>query len=82
MKVLKLGSKGKEVEDLQKYLKIKVDGDFGSKTETAVKKWQKENGLKDDGIVGEKTWNAMGIASTDLSETVITSIKLYIICLI
>ena len=78
MKVLKLGSKGKEVEDLQKYLKIKVDGDFGSKTETAVKNWQKVNGLKDDGIVGEKTWNAMGIASTDLSETVITKPTLII----
>jgi hypothetical protein len=78
MKVLKLGSKGKEVEDLQKYLKIKVDGDFGSKTETAVKNWQKANGLKDDGIVGEKTWDAMGIASTDLSETVITKPNLII----
>jgi hypothetical protein len=78
MKVLKLGSKGKEVEDLQKYLKIKVDGDFGSKTETAVKNWQKANGLKDDGIVGKKTWDAMGIASTDLSETVITKPNLII----
>ena len=29
MEVLKLGSQGKLVEDLQKYLKIKVDGDFG-----------------------------------------------------
>ena len=43
MKVLKLGSKGKEVEDLQKYLKIKVDGDFGPKTEEAVKKFQTAN---------------------------------------
>lgn len=70
MKVLKLGSQGKEVEDLQKYLKIKVDGDFGPKTEESVKKFQKANGLKDDGIVGQATWNAMGYASTDLSETV------------
>ena len=45
MKVLKLGSKGKEVEDLQRYLKIKVDGDFGLKTEESVKKFQKENYL-------------------------------------
>jgi peptidoglycan hydrolase-like protein with peptidoglycan-binding domain len=59
MKVLKLGSTGKEVEDLQKYLKIKVDGDFGPKTEEAVKKFQKENKLTPDGIVGQKTWNAI-----------------------
>ena len=71
MKVLKLGSKGDEVEDLQLYLKIKVDGDFGGKTEEAVKKFQKANNLKPDGIVGEKTWNAMGLFSTDLSETII-----------
>ena len=75
MKVLKLGSKGKEVEDLQRYLKIKVDGDFGLKTEESVKKFQKENKLTPDGIVGQKTWNAMGFVSTDLSETVITTDK-------
>ena len=55
MEILKLGSKGKLVEDLQKYLKIKVDGDFGSKTETAVKNWQKTNKLIADGVVGQKT---------------------------
>lgn len=79
MKVLKLGSKGKEVEDLQKYLKIKVDGDFGPKTETAVKNFQKANKLVADGVVGEKTWNAMGFGiTTDLSETTITTPKLVI----
>jgi hypothetical protein len=79
MKVLKLGSKGKEVEDLQKYLKIKVDGDFGPKTEEAVKKFQTANKLVSDGIVGEKTWNAMGFSTTtDLSETVMSTEKLII----
>lgn len=78
MKVLKLGSKGEEVEDLQLYLKIKVDGDFGPKTEEAVKKFQKANNLKPDGIVGEKTWNAMGFFSTDLSETIIQTPELII----
>jgi len=77
MKVLKLGSKGKEVEDLQKYLKIKADGDFGPKTEEAVKKFQKENKLTADGIVGEKTWNAMGFGiTTDLQESTFSSEKL------
>ena len=79
MKVLKLGSKGKEVEDLQKYLKIKVDGNFGPKTEESVKKFQKTNKLTADGVVGEKTWNAMGFGiSSDLSETIVSSEKLII----
>ena len=77
MKTLKKGDKGKEVEDVQRYLKIKVDGDFGTKTEDAVKKFQKEEGLTADGVVGAKTWNAMGIFSTDLSETTHTSEKLF-----
>lgn len=33
-----------------------VDGKFGKNTETAVKKFQAEHGLKVDGIVGVKTW--------------------------
>lgn len=79
MKVLKLGSKGKEVEDLQRYLKITVDGDFGPKTEESVKKFQKENKLTVDGVVGEKTWNVMGFGiTTDLSETITTTPKLII----
>ena len=78
MEVLKLGSKGDEVEDLQAYLKIKVDGDFGPKTEEAVKKFQRENGLTPDGVVGSKTWNKMGFVSTDLSETTLSTSELII----
>jgi len=54
--LLKLGSTGKEVKLLQEKLGLKGDGNFGPKTESAVKKWQKENGLKDDGVVGDITW--------------------------
>ena len=67
---LKIGSKGENVKLLQRFLKLKDDGDFGPKTETAVKKWQKTNGLVVDGIVGPITWNLMGLASTDLSESI------------
>lgn len=66
--ILRLGVKGKQVAMLQEYLSLKVDGDFGPKTELAVKQWQKVHGLKTDGIVGPKTWDAMGLASTDMSE--------------
>tara|TARA_R110001592_G_scaffold87117_3_gene257223 strand:- start:6898 stop:7839 length:942 start_codon:yes stop_codon:yes gene_type:complete len=71
--LLKKGSKGKEVKDLQQFLGLTADGIFGSKTEEAVKKWQWENGLTMDGIVGPETSKYMGLMSTDLSETVYTT---------
>jgi len=79
--VLKRGSKGPGVVTLQEFLKIAADGDFGPQTETAVKIWQKSNGLIDDGIVGRNTWAAMGILNTDNAENLETanalSIKKY-----
>ena len=68
MSTLKLGSKGKLVESLQSFLKLKPDGIFGKETEDSVKKWQKTNGLLDDGIVGPMTWSAMGLLTSDVSE--------------
>ena len=43
--LLKKGSRGSEVKELQKALGEGADGIFGSGTEAAVKKFQKENGL-------------------------------------
>jgi len=56
---LKLWSSGPLVKKLQKYLGIKVDGKFQEGTELAVKKWQKKNGLTQDGVVGPTTWKKM-----------------------
>lgn len=67
--LLKIGSKGNEVKELQEFFKIGADGIFGKGTETAVKKWQSDNKLNVDGIVGPSTWNAMGLADTDLSKS-------------
>ena len=67
--LLKKGSKGKEVKQLQEALGIGADGIFGSGTESAVKKFQKDNGLGADGIVGSKTWEAIGI-DTDSGNTI------------
>tara|TARA_R110002096_G_scaffold517_5_gene3036 strand:- start:3207 stop:3998 length:792 start_codon:yes stop_codon:yes gene_type:complete len=53
---LKKGSKGEYVKQLQYLLDITIDGDFGTKTEKAVKEYQKENNLVVDGIVGSQTW--------------------------
>lgn len=63
------GSSGSEVRQIQEKLKRwgyyngSVDGIYGSKTEAAVKKFQKANGLTADGIAGKKTLAAMGITS-------------------
>lgn len=59
--VLKLGSSGSAVRTLQQLLnkagvKCTIDGDFGPKTDAAVKEFQKKVGLTADGIVGNKTW--------------------------
>ena len=57
--ILKKDSTGGKVKMLQTKLGIEPTGVFGSKTEESVKKWQKQNGLKDDGIVGKVTWEKM-----------------------
>jgi hypothetical protein len=72
--LLKKGSRGDEVKLLQEFLNIGDDGIFGSGTEKSVKEWQTKNGLLSDGIVGPKTWKAMGLderVTTDNSERVI-----------
>ena len=68
--ILKIGSNGKEVKELQEFLEIQADGIFGKGTDTAVREWQQDEGLVVDGIVGPATWNSMGLASTDISEQV------------
>jgi hypothetical protein len=68
--ILRYGSIGTEVSKLQNFLNIEPDGVFGGETEKAVKEWQRENGLLDDGVVGPLTWDAMGIATTDAQEMV------------
>jgi putative chitinase len=57
--LLKVGSEGEDVKKLQIKLGVEPIGKFGPKTETAVKEWQKSNGLTADGIVGDGTWSKM-----------------------
>jgi putative chitinase len=57
--LLKVGSKGDDVKKLQTKLGTAADGAFGPGTEKLVKEWQTKNGLKDDGIVGQRTWSKL-----------------------
>ena len=65
--VLKQGSTGSLVRTVQTKLKRwgyydgSVDGIYGSKTKKAVVYFQKKNGLTADGIVGKKTFAALGM---------------------
>ena len=66
--VLKKGSCGDKVKQIQIALGLNADGIFGSKTERAVIEFQKKNGLYPDGIVGKKTLDVLNLNfDTDLS---------------
>lgn len=57
--MIKIGSKGDEVKQLQIKLGLTPDGIFGIGTESKVKEWQTQNGLTPDGIVGDITWGKL-----------------------
>ena len=71
---LRRGSRGEAVKAMQAVLAglgydlgpCGADGDFGKCTEAAVKRFQRDRGLETDGIVGPKTWKAIGIAEGGL----------------
>jgi len=58
--VLRVGSRGYDVKVVQKIVGVADDGVFGNVTSAAVKAYQLRKGLVADGVVGEKTWAAMG----------------------
>jgi len=67
--LLKRGDNNEQVKQLQTKLGLEPIGNFGPKTEEAVKAYQLKNGLTADGIVGNGTWNKiMGI--TEVSAPV------------
>ena len=67
---LRKGNTGAYVRIMQEALKDRgydlgicgVDGDFGTATEKAVKEFQRDAGLTQDGICGAKTWTALQAA--------------------
>lgn len=76
---LSIGDTGTEVKELQEWL-VKLgynvgpkgpDGDFGSKTYTAIIDFQRKNNLDDDGIIGPLTKNTIKEAINKMSENTI-----------
>lgn len=69
------GSKGDAVKGLQNALKARgydvgaVDGVFGSGTERAVKQFQGDFGLEEDGIAGPNTWEALTVYVVQSGDT-------------
>ncbi len=55
------GYRGDCARQLQSQIGAKPDGDFGSETEGKVREYQKAHGLKEDGIVGPDTKEALGV---------------------
>lgn len=78
----RVGSSGKEVTAIQQVLKDwglfngTITGYYGTKTEAAVRKFQKIKGLSVDGIAGPQTLRAMGISIGSLPSATEANINL------
>lgn len=77
--VMHAGERGQDVRALQEGLNrlgyrdgegkaLTADGDFGDRTRQAVQAFQREHGLKDDGVAGPKTLEAMKQATPRQDE--------------
>ncbi|WP_054028842.1 cell wall hydrolase [Bacillus sp. FJAT-28004] len=72
--VLKFGSEGQNIPDLQfrlqttGYYNLPIDKNFGKGTRNAVQRFQKNNGLQSDGVVGPKTWAKLKKLSVNKKE--------------
>lgn len=73
--LLRYGSRGESVRQVQSRLNElgywcgTADGIFGVNTRSAVRRFQSAKGLSVDGIVGPKTYSALGISSSSSSSS-------------
>ena len=76
---LSLGSTGSFVEDLQTKLKAllyytnTINGNFDLETQNAVKRFQYNNDLTADGIVGNQTWNLINSLYGNINSCALSS---------
>ncbi len=78
--LLKIGSKGATVKELQTQLNnagadLVVDGDFGPLTSQAVKNFQGSVGLVVDGLVGKHTWTKIDIVEIISRISIINEVE-------
>ncbi|WP_081412178.1 peptidoglycan-binding protein [Alicyclobacillus herbarius] len=80
--IIRQGSTGTAVKEIQQQLNKlgfncgTVDGQFGQKTESAVKAFQKAKGLTQDGQVGPQTWSALFGVTVTSSQSSYTNVDL------
>lgn len=74
MEIYKKGSRGEVVKQIQKALNLLPDGIYGVLTEERVKEFQREHGLKADGVVGPATLAKLIPARWKRSKRKITEI--------
>jgi large repetitive protein len=74
---LREGAKNNHVKELQKFLNTilstntKIDGVLGKNTVSLIKKWQKDNDLKPDGIVGTNTKTKMNSLNIKVKDVLV-----------
>jgi len=87
MPTVRKGSKGDAVVQMQTILyrlgydlgSYGIDGDYGKKTEAAVKAFQRDHGLAVDGVCGPMTWDALQKAMNQING--LPAEKKYTVCL-
>ena len=78
----KIGSSGKEVSAIQEALRDRglftsdITGYYGTQTQAAVRKFQKQKGLAVDGIAGPATLSALGISIGSAPEATEANVNL------
>ena len=81
--VLRAGSRGTQVEVLQRLLvdegaNLRVSGTFGPKTKAAVRQYQRGQNLQVDGVVGHQTWGALSVPVRTSSKQVLAESDLFV----